>query len=977
MKIFYGEVHSHTNLSDGKGLVENAYPFTRDVAGVDYYAVTDHNTLIKDDYIQTVSKFADEYNKDGEFAALYGYEMSWGPGDYGHANIIAPKQLFDANRTLTEWYDDLAEIGETGVGQFNHPGERWGSFEDFRYDARMDRIFHLMELRLTEYGIFTVEEEFEKALAKGWHLGPVSNEDGHSPRWTMAREETGAVLAEELTRDSILDAMRAHRTYTTTDRTLKLFYRANGAWLGSVIPKTGKLDITVEASTEKACGLGLLQLVGQYNRVLAQVNVGAAKEFCWNITIPDDQKYVYVRRIGGMQYAMTAPVWVEQSGEVSCELEVGYEDGQMIAAVTLQNGGKDELSDLSVEWYPANERIEYGTAPAAVSRLDCLAAGESGRMTAALPVRVCDTRLVAHVTGKRNGEYFGCDRMLNLAHVSITQFFCNTSTYRAHGFTIQPFCCFDLYNRTDVPLDLSQYTLRYVDGLRNSDAEIDCVIPPHKTLTVWMRGPESALTLKDFNDYYGTDLSEDQVYILPMLFNRDVQRLKIGLMYGEQMVCRAWVRSRAYADTKPMDGAAFRYGFSGESTSAEILGFGRETKPGEANITYPKAPVPALGAAHAKALPREQAPIRHAVCIADGGINAEALLKELSGLLPSGVKIDALVGDNDGKKTLGEYLYEDPTDLLGRALATGADTVVISMGNVDVKFPRGDRWISWNFNSYLTNMHMLCGMLRANGKRILLATLPKKADYDEATEARRHTMCTKLWKVARSIGAEVIGDLSDMAIVRSVTLPTLEPKADAVRIACIGDKFSLGMRQNLVSPFSVLQDKLGEDYDVRIYTSAYAKTIPSHDNYVFKCIPDRLEAMKQFSPDCILVSFGNGDNTRGEAAKWDSGLAEEFSQGYREILCEMKKISKRVIAITPFKRIEDDDARTIMIAKEGGMADRVREIACELGVETVEMTLPTAEDHSLLIAEKTGFQYLSPKGNEFLANALTALIKKQ
>ena len=58
------------------------------------------------------------------------------------------------------------------------------------------------------------------------------------------------------------------------------------------------------------------------------------------------------------------------------------------------------------------------------------------------------------------------------------------------------------------------------------------------------------------------------------------------------------------------------------------------------------------------------------------------------------------------------------------------------------------------------------------------------------------------------------------------------------------------------------------------------------------------------------------------------------------------------------------------------MADRIREIAREFGADTVEMTRPTAEDHSLLIAEKTGFQYLSPKGNEFLANALVGLIKQ-
>jgi hypothetical protein len=76
MKIFYGEVHSHTNLSDGKGLVENAYPYARDIGGVDYFAVTDHNTLTKDDYIPTVAELADRYCVDlpicrGVYQVLY------------------------------------------------------------------------------------------------------------------------------------------------------------------------------------------------------------------------------------------------------------------------------------------------------------------------------------------------------------------------------------------------------------------------------------------------------------------------------------------------------------------------------------------------------------------------------------------------------------------------------------------------------------------------------------------------------------------------------------------------------------------------------------------------------------------------------------------------------------------------------------------------------------------------------------------
>ena len=66
--------------------------------------------------------------------------------------------------------------------------------------------------------------------------------------WGSARQLTG-VYAESLTRSSVLNALRAMRTFGTLDRSLKLEFRANDAWMGSTIPNGRiRFDVRVTAS---------------------------------------------------------------------------------------------------------------------------------------------------------------------------------------------------------------------------------------------------------------------------------------------------------------------------------------------------------------------------------------------------------------------------------------------------------------------------------------------------------------------------------------------------------------------------------------------------------------------------------------------------------------------------------------------------------------------------------------------------------
>ena len=100
--LYFGQLHSHTNLSDGQGTVDEAYTYAKNEAGVDFLAVTDHSNWFDNDTLANMGDgsasedwklglaTADKHNEDGEFTAIYGYEMTWSgsTGGYGHINTF-------------------------------------------------------------------------------------------------------------------------------------------------------------------------------------------------------------------------------------------------------------------------------------------------------------------------------------------------------------------------------------------------------------------------------------------------------------------------------------------------------------------------------------------------------------------------------------------------------------------------------------------------------------------------------------------------------------------------------------------------------------------------------------------------------------------------------------------------------------------------------------------------------------------------
>lgn len=91
-RVFFGNLHSHTSYSDGSGTPAEAYRHARDVARLDFLALTEHNhaeaigsdgigigvdaTLYKGPGSAALIPVANAMTESGRFIALYGQEYS-------------------------------------------------------------------------------------------------------------------------------------------------------------------------------------------------------------------------------------------------------------------------------------------------------------------------------------------------------------------------------------------------------------------------------------------------------------------------------------------------------------------------------------------------------------------------------------------------------------------------------------------------------------------------------------------------------------------------------------------------------------------------------------------------------------------------------------------------------------------------------------------------------------------------------------
>ncbi|MBQ3063839.1 MAG: CehA/McbA family metallohydrolase [Clostridia bacterium] len=551
LKLFCGQVHAHTAESDGAGTPTEAIRHARHVARMDYFAVTDHTHYMEEVDYRRQRRIADKYNAPGEFVTLYGFEMTWNNanGYFGHTNLLGTDwiNLYPMSTDLAAYYRQVA-ADPKAIAMFNHPDDLWGNMNELAWQGEeIAERYCLAEINGARYDAY-----YALALSRGWRVAPLYNEDNHARDWGDSGA-MGYVLAPSLTRENVMNAMRRRRTYSTTDRSMKVYYRVNGVWLGTVLDNPEKLLVEVDITTAREEGIGKIELMTEDNIVMATVDAGALTSFSWSVEINPDFDYYYLRITGDDAYTVTAPVFVTGRDLLNVKrMTYGVADSgeyPHVVTATVKNESDKPMLDVEIDLYltaPTGFALRT-LAPFETVHLGKLAPGEQRTVTRRLPELAGRHRVTAVVAGLLGKQRYADISYVLISPICITKLMPLTSPVKKGARTVaNPYPYIELYNPTARTLKLDGYRLAhwhtigsYPDAAHTLPLD-GVTVPPASTLTVWVRPQGAGLTAADFNAHYGTKLLEGEDLLItevPLLLP-DQNGKRLDLLQGEELLSR-------------------------------------------------------------------------------------------------------------------------------------------------------------------------------------------------------------------------------------------------------------------------------------------------------------------------------------------------------------------------------------------------------------------------------------------------------
>ena len=409
---YFGQLHSHTQYSDGAGSLESALAYIKalpDNANVDFVAFTDHSnyfdsknnpnveaalydtSLVKDSdpshswatYKNTVAAF--NAANAGKMVAIAGFEMTWSGGP-GHINTFNTPGIVSRNNStlnnktkdagLQAYYKLLSQAeGAESISQFNHPGTTFGNFIDFGYwDAVVDTRMYMVEVgngegQIGAGGYYPSYEQYIMALDKGWHVAPTNNQDNHKGRWGNANDARDVILTDDFTEDGIYAALRARRMYATEDKNLDLDYTVNGNMMGSIIDVPEKLNFEISFNDpDRTDSIAKVELVVNSGKVAYTWDSAAdLAKGSVSVELAPEYTYYFVRVTeGDGDLAVTAPVWVGESlklgiSKAECGTSTPVTDEELTITTTFFNSEAKPATIKSITYAIGGETIGTDT----------------------------------------------------------------------------------------------------------------------------------------------------------------------------------------------------------------------------------------------------------------------------------------------------------------------------------------------------------------------------------------------------------------------------------------------------------------------------------------------------------------------------------------------------------------------------------------------------------------------------------------
>ena len=238
-RVFWGEMHGHTDFAEGQGSPDAFFRYAREDSRLDFATLTEHDFWTDDAEWAAMKELTRRSTEDGRLIAFLGYEWTATPDRGGHHNVFfrtpdrdrVPIQV--ANR-LPMLYDGLRRGNKPDdllVIPHAHSAGDWT-----QSDPDLERLAEIY----SSHGTF--EWYGNMFLRNGFDVGFIGGSDDHRamPGGPHGKNQSSmlgipglaAAMAPSKTPDALFDALRARRTYATSGQRILLDARLNGTGPG-------------------------------------------------------------------------------------------------------------------------------------------------------------------------------------------------------------------------------------------------------------------------------------------------------------------------------------------------------------------------------------------------------------------------------------------------------------------------------------------------------------------------------------------------------------------------------------------------------------------------------------------------------------------------------------------------------------------------------------------------------------------------
>lgn len=259
-RLWWADLHAQSDSTVGTGSEEEYFHFARYHARVDVAGHQGNDFQLDAEKWKRINDAGEKLHEEGVFVVVPGYEWSantWCGGDrnvwfrhpyppiYRSSHWQIPEVAADDQspaHPADRLFEKLktAHAGEVLVG--SHVGGRYADIQSY-YDQEVCRLIEVCSC----WGVF--EWMIQDAVERGYVFGIMANSDGHKGR--PGAEGPGAgqfgmwggltcILSEELSRESVFEALMERRCYATTGARLYLEADLDDRPMGSFFPADGE-----------------------------------------------------------------------------------------------------------------------------------------------------------------------------------------------------------------------------------------------------------------------------------------------------------------------------------------------------------------------------------------------------------------------------------------------------------------------------------------------------------------------------------------------------------------------------------------------------------------------------------------------------------------------------------------------------------------------------------------------------------------